>query len=108
MRSEFLQVTRHGKQHRGSDLEQSGSEVFRIFAEMRHQLRHQRKRDGDIAAKHVAHRQVDHGAVYFFAQRRILRNDRVSRGEMLAVADQRALGMTGGAGGIDDESGILG
>ena len=75
---------------------------------MRNELRNQRQGDGDVAAEHVAHRQEYDGPVRLLAKRRIVRNHGVGRGEMLAMADQRAFRMAGGAGGVDDESGIIG
>ncbi len=106
VRGELLQIARHGEHHRRRNLEQSRCEILRVLAEMRHQLRHQRQRDGDIAAEHMAHRQIDDGAVRLLAQSRIVRDHSVGGGKMLAVADQRALRMTGGARRIDDEGGI--
>src|SRR4029079_1352123 len=57
-------------------------------------------------AENVAHRQIDDGAMRFLAQSRIMPDHGVSGGKMLAMADQRTLVMTGGAGRIDDESRI--
>ena len=71
--------------------------VFRVFAEMRDQPRDQRQRDRDVAAEHMAERQVDDRAVLLLRQRRIMVDDIRGGGEMLAVGDQRTLGMAGGA-----------
>ena len=106
LRGEFLQVARHGEQHRGCGLEQRRRQVFRAFAEMRDETRDQRQRHRDIAAEHVAERQVGHRAVRLLRQRRIMLDQVRGGGEMLAVRDQRALGMTGGARCIDDEGGV--
>ena len=79
------------------------AQIFRIFAEMRNEARDQRQRHRDVAAEHMAERQVADRAVLLLRQRRIVLDDVRGRGEMLAVGDQRALGMAGGAGGVDDE-----
>ena len=104
MRCEFLQVARDGEHHGRRDLKQRRREVLGVLAEMRHQLRHQRQRDGDVAAEHVAHRQIDDCAMRLLAQCRIMRDDGVGGGKVLAMADQRTLRMTGRARSIDDES----
>ena len=104
MRCEFLQIARDGEHHGRRDLKQRRREVLGVLAEMRHQLRHQRQRDGDVAAEHVAHRQIDDCAMRLLAQCRIMRDDGVGGGKVLAMADQRTLRMTGRARSIDDES----
>ena len=91
LRGEFLQVARNGEQHRRRDFEQCRRQVFRTLAEMRHEARDQRQRDRDVAAKHVAERQVGHGAVRLLRERRIVLDQVRGGGEMLAVGDQRAL-----------------
>ena len=106
MRGVFLQVARHREQHRRRDLEHRGGEIFRVFAEIGHQLRDQRQRNGGVAAEHVAHRQVNHRAVRLGAQGRIVADDGVGGGEMMAMGDQRAFRMARGAGGVDDEGRI--
>ncbi len=105
---EFLQVARHGEQNGGRGLEQSGGEILRVFAEMRDEARDQRQRHRHVAAEHVAERQVDDRPVLLLGQRGIMVDEVRGRGEMLAVGHQRALGVAGGARGIDDEGGSIG
>ena len=103
-----MQIARHHEQHGRRHFEQGDGKILGVLAEMRHKLRNQRQRDGDVAAEHVAHWQEHHGPVRLLAKGRIVRNHGVGRGEMFAVADQRAFRVAGGAGGVDDESGIIG
>ena len=107
LRSQLLQVARHREQHRRRRLEQRVGQVLDALAHVRHQLGDQRQRHGDVAAEHMAQRQIGDRAVRLGVERRILRRDRACRGQMLAVADQRALGMARGARGIDDEGRLL-
>ena len=73
---------------------------------MRHEARDQRQRHGDVAAENMAERQVGDGAMRFLRQRRIVIDEVDGGGEMLAMGDERALGMAGGAGRVDDEGRI--
>jgi hypothetical protein len=105
LRSEFLQVARHGEQNGRCRFEQGRRQVLRVLAEMRHEARDQRQRDGEIASDHVAERQIADRAVGLLRQRGIVVDDVRGRREMLAMGHQRAFGLTGGARGIDDEGG---
>ena len=104
---ELLQVARYGEQHGRRRLEQRGRQVLDALADVGDELRQQRQGDGDIAAQHVAQRQIGDGAVLFLDQRRIVRGNRPGRRQMLAVGDERALGMAGRAGCVDDEGRLL-
>ena len=74
---------------------------------MRNEARDQRQGHGDVATEHVAERKIDDRAMLLFDERRIVVDHVRGRRQMLAVDDQRALRMTGGAGGVDDEGGLL-
>ena len=100
---EFLQIARHREQHRRRHLEYRRRNVPGIVAEMRNELRDHRQRNRDVAAENVAERQIGDGAVRLLAQRSVVLHEIPRRGEMLAVGDQRAFGMSGRAGGVDDE-----
>ena len=68
-------------------------EVLDVLAEMRDQPRHQRQRHRDVAPEHVTERQIDDGTMLLLGKRRIVVDEVAGGGEMLAVRDQRALGM---------------
>ena len=108
LRGEFLQVARHGDQHGRRTLEQGRRQIFRAFPEMRDEPRDQRQRHRDVAAEHMAERQVADGAMRLLCERRIVIDEVRGRRQMLAVGDQRALRMAGGARRIDDEGGRVG
>ncbi len=74
---------------------------------MRNEARDQRQGHGDVAAEHVAERKVDDRAMLLVGERRVMVDHVRGRRQMLAVSDQCALRMTGRAGGVDDEGGLL-
>ena len=71
-------------------------------------MRNQRQGNRNIAAQDVTHGKKNNGSVLLLAQRWIMRNNGIRSGQVFAVADKRAFGMTGGAGGVDDKSGVAG
>ena len=85
LRGQLLQVARHREQHCRRRLEQRRRQVLDTLAQVRNELRYQRQGDSDIAAQHMAERQIGDRAVRLLAQRWILRRHRTRRRQVLAV-----------------------
>ena len=83
-------------------------QVLDAFADVGDELGEKREGDGDIAAEHVAERQVGHRAVRLGGERGIVRGHRARRRQVLAMRDKRALGVARRPGGIDNKRGLLG
>ena len=74
---------------------------------MRHQAADERQRDGDVAAKAMAERQINHRALRLGEQRVVL-DDVVGAGKVAAMRAESAFRLAGGARRIDDERGPVG
>ena len=103
LRSELLQVARHGEEHRRRGLEERLRQVLQALAVVRHHPREERQGDRDVAPEDVAERQVRHGAMVALGEGRVVEHHVRGGGEMRTVRHQRALRVARRARRVDDE-----
>jgi hypothetical protein len=103
---ELLPDPRHGAEHRGRDLAHVLGNGFRVLDEIELGAGVEREIGAAGALGDVAQRQEAHALVVFVLRRRAV--EALHRGEQVGVREHRALGLAGGARGVDQDREIVG
>ena len=97
---------RHAEEDSRRNLAQVLLNGAQAFAEIHLIARLHRKKDGKELFGHVTERQVGDDPIFVRARRHLQR--RIANGGDVAERDHRRLGQAGGAGGKDDQRGVVG